>query len=282
MSSALADVSPTALNPMVSTNWTAGVPYETFAQLRREPGPVKMTGPGDRVYWSLVRHADVVAASRNPELFSNQPDPFTVRGTEPNAPSLPLLINLDPPEHTRRRQLVNKGFTPRRITRLTDRIREIVDEQLQRVSGMPTFDFVTDLAVELPLQVIAELLGIPPQDRAKVFSWTEQMMSGDDAEFANSQDEIMAALGAMYGYAENLCGERRESPGHRPDVGVGHRGARRRAALAAGPEPVLPAAAQRRQRDDAQPGDRRGHRPAGEPRSARAAALGPHENPRGH
>jgi len=198
---------------MVSTNWTAGVPYETFAQLRREPGPVKMTGPGERVYWSLVRHADVVAASRNPEIFSNQPDPFTVRGTDPNAPSLPLLINLDPPEHTRRRQLVNKGFTPRRITRLTDRIREIVDEQLQRVSGMPTFDFVTDLAVELPLQVIAELLGIPPQDRAKVFSWTEQMMSGDDAEFANSQEEIMAALGAMYGYAENLCGERRESPG---------------------------------------------------------------------
>ncbi len=212
MTPALAAVNPAA-NPMISTNWVDGVPYEAFAQLRREPGPVQLTGPGERVYWSLARHADVVAASRNPELFSNQPDPFTVRGNDPNAPSLPLLINLDPPEHTRRRQLVNKGFTPRRITRLTDRIREIVDEQLRHVAVMGTFDFVTDLAVELPLQVIAELLGIPPADRAKVFSWTEQMMSGDDAEFANSQDEIMAALGAMYGYAENLCGERREAPG---------------------------------------------------------------------
>ena len=250
-----------------------------FAQLRREPGPVKLIGPGERVYWSLVRHADVVAASRNPEIFSNQPDPFTVRGNDPDAPSLPLLINLDPPEHTRRRQLVNKGFTPRRITRLTDRIREIVDEQLQRVSGMETFDFVTDLAVELPLQVIAELLGIPPQDRAKVFSWTEQMMSGDDAEFANSQEEIMAALGAMYGYAENLCAERREAPGADLMSALIAGRARRRAALAAGPEPVLPAAAQRGQRDHAQPGDRRGHRSAGEPRSARAAALGTRENP---
>ena len=76
-------------------------------------------------------------------------------------------------------------------------LREIVDEQVAGVAKRESFDFVTDLAVELPLQVIAELLGIPPEDRAKVFSWTEQMMSGDDAEFANDPEEIMAALGAI-------------------------------------------------------------------------------------
>jgi cholest-4-en-3-one 26-monooxygenase len=202
-----------AINPMLSTNWVHGVPYEAFAELRREPGLVQMVGPGDRIYWALTRHADVVAASRNPELFSNEPDPFTVTGNGPDTPAIPLLISLDPPEHTKRRQLINKGFTPRRVTRLSDRIHEIVDSQLNHVRAMERFDFVTDLAVQLPLQVIAELLGIPAQDRSKVFAWTEQMMSGDDAEFDNDPQEVMAALGAMYGYSEDICQRRRAEPG---------------------------------------------------------------------
>ena len=202
-----------AVNPMISQSWVDGVPLETFAELRREPGVARMTGPGDRQYWALTRHADVVAASRTPELFSNVPDPFTLGAVDPAAPSIPLLISLDPPEHTKRRQLINKGFTPRRVTRLSGRISEIVDEELAKVRGRDRFDFVTDLAVSLPLQVIAELLGIPPEDRAQVFSWTEQMMSGDDPEFDNDPQEVMAALGQMYGYAENVCQRRQESPG---------------------------------------------------------------------
>ncbi len=203
----------TPVNPMYSTSWVDAVPYEVFAELRRQEKPARMYDPEGKPYWALVRHAEVVAASRSPELYSNEPDPFTMPGTDPNAPSIPLLISLDPPAHTQRRQLINKGFTPRRVTRLTDRIREIVDEHLSKVRGQESFDFVTDLAVELPLQVIAELLGIPPQDRKQVFGWTEQMMSGDDAEFDNSRDEVMAALGAMYGYSENLCQARRDAPG---------------------------------------------------------------------
>jgi cholest-4-en-3-one 26-monooxygenase len=155
----------------------------------------------------------VVAASRSPELFSSEPDPFTVRGRDTEAeeaPAIPLLISLDPPVHTQRRQLINKGFTPRRVTRLQDRITEIVDEHLAKVRARDSFDFVTDLAVELPLQVIAELLGIPEEDRSRVFGWTEQMMSGDDAEFENDPEQVIAALGAMYGYSEQLCTHRRE------------------------------------------------------------------------
>jgi cholest-4-en-3-one 26-monooxygenase len=202
-----------AVNPMLSRSWVSGVPHEAFAQLRREPRPQRLTGADGRRYWALVRHVDVTSASRNPEVFSNEPDPFTMSGSDPDGPHLPLLISLDPPAHTQRRQLVNKGFTPRRVTRLTDRIREIVAEQLNRVKGQERFDFVTDLAVELPLQVIAELLGIPAKDRKAVFSWTEQMMSGDDAEFANKPDEVVAALGQMYGYAEELCHQREQQPG---------------------------------------------------------------------
>jgi cholest-4-en-3-one 26-monooxygenase len=204
------------LNPMDSSNWVQGVPFDIFAELRREEKPVRMIGPGNRPYWALVHHADVVAASRNPEIFSNEPDPFTVGGAEPEGEEplrIPLLISLDAPAHTQRRQLINKGFTPRRVTRLQSTIDEIVDEHLTKVKDSRQFDFVTDLAVELPLQVIAELLGIPKADRSRVFGWTEQMMSGDDSEFDNDPAEVMAALGAMYGYSEELCQRRREAPG---------------------------------------------------------------------
>ena len=98
-------------NPMLSTEWVSQVPFATFAQLRREPKPAQFVGADGRKYWALVRHADVVAASRKPELFSNEPNPFTVGGTDPDGPQIPLLISLDPPEHTQRRQLINKGFT---------------------------------------------------------------------------------------------------------------------------------------------------------------------------
>lgn len=196
-----------------STAWVPGVPYAIFEELRRRDRPVLLTGLDERPSWAIVRHADVVAASRNPEVFSNRPDPFTMSAPASEEEALPLLISLDPPEHTRQRQLVNRGFTPRSVLRLDDRVRRIVDQTLAEVRDRDRFDFVTDVAVELPLQVIAELLGIPEEDRRQVFAWTEAMMSGDDPEFENDQTAVMAALSEMYGYAEQLCAHRREAPG---------------------------------------------------------------------
>lgn len=196
-----------------STVWVPGVPYTDFEALRRQERPALLTGPDGRPSWAIVRHADVVAASRNPEVFSNRPDPFTMGGAGSEQEALPLLISLDPPQHTRQRQLVNRGFTPRSVLRLDERVRRIVDRTLSEVRERDRFDFVTDVAVELPLQVIAELLGIPQEDRRQVFAWTEAMMSGDDPEFENDEASVMAALGEMYGYAEQLCARRREAPG---------------------------------------------------------------------
>lgn len=196
-----------------SIAWVPGVPYAAFEELRRRDRPAMLTGPDGRPSWAIVRHADVLAASRNPEIFSNRPDPFTMSGSDSQGESLPLLISLDPPEHTRQRQLVNRGFTPRSVLRLDERVRRIVDATLEKVRGQDRFDFVTDVAVELPLQVIAELLGIPDEDRRQVFAWTEAMMSGDDPEFDNDEAATMAALTEMYGYAEQLCAARRETPG---------------------------------------------------------------------
>jgi len=195
--------------------WADGVPHEAFRELRAQPGLVLHPETDTSVAaWCLVRHADVIAASRRPETYSSRPSPFTMKPREgmQDGGDLPMLINLDPPIHTKMRLLVNKGFTPRRVGALEQRIRAIVDDIVERASAAGSFDLVTDVAVELPLQVIAELVGVPAEDRHQVFSWTEQTMSGDDPEFANSPDEIMQALGSMYMYAEGLCEQRRAEP----------------------------------------------------------------------
>ncbi|MBX6387806.1 MAG: cytochrome P450 [Frankia sp.] len=202
-----------------SATWAAAVPHEAFKRLRAAGRPVQATAPDERRVWMLVRHADIYAASRNPAIFSNRPDPFTVRrvseedGARPTDDGLPLLISLDPPEHTRLRQLLNRGFTPRSVLRLKDRVQEIVNDRLAGIRQRPGFDFVSDVAVELPLQVIADLLGIPEPDRHQVFAWTERMMSGDDPELGNDPKATMAALAEMYAYSESLCSARREQPG---------------------------------------------------------------------
>jgi cholest-4-en-3-one 26-monooxygenase len=194
--------------------WADGVPHEAFRELRARPGLTFHPATDTSVAaWCLVRHADVIAASRRPETYSSRPTPFAFKPVEGHEPAdLPMLINLDPPIHTKMRLLVNKGFTPRRVGALEGRIRAIVDDVVERASAKGTFDLVTDVAVELPLQVIAELVGVPAADRHQVFSWTEQMMSGDDPEFANSPADTQAAMTSMYMYAEGLCEQRRAEP----------------------------------------------------------------------
>jgi cholest-4-en-3-one 26-monooxygenase len=195
--------------------WADSVPHDAFRELRERPGlTFHPETEGSVAAWCLVRHADVIAASRRPETYSSRPSPFAFKRAEgaPDAGDLPMLINLDPPIHTKMRLLVNKGFTPRRVGALEQRIRAVVDDIIERASAAGTFDLVTDVAVELPLQVIAELVGVPAEDRHQVFSWTEQMMSGDDPEFANSLEDTQAAMASMYMYAEGLCEQRRAEP----------------------------------------------------------------------
>ena len=97
-----------------------------------------------------------------------------------------MIVNMDPPDHTRQRSLVNRGFTPRMIGKLHERSRSsattIVDQALAAGEG----DFVTMCAAELPLVVIAELIGVPYEDRHKLFDWSNRMLSGDDPEVVAS------------------------------------------------------------------------------------------------
>ncbi|HWO59058.1 MAG TPA: cytochrome P450, partial [Umezawaea sp.] len=120
-----------------------------------------------------------------------------------------VLLNMDPPVHTKLRGIVSRGFTPRAINNLKDalnaRAARIVTAALEKGSG----DFVTDVACELPLQAIAELIGIPQSDRRKIFDWSNEMISYDDPEYDR---DPMAAATELLGYAWTMAEDRRGCP----------------------------------------------------------------------
>jgi cholest-4-en-3-one 26-monooxygenase len=121
-----------------------------------------------------------------------------------------MLLYTDPPKHTRYRKLVNKGFTPRMIGMLekylAHRTTLIIDEVIER----GTCDFVTDLAAELPLQAIAEIMGVPQEDRKLLFDWSNRMIGIDDPEYAS--DDNVSAMTELYAYVNQLAQLRKSDP----------------------------------------------------------------------
>jgi len=203
-----------------------GPPHEWFTFLRanapvyRHPEP---DGPG---FWVITKYDDVVAVNRNAKTFSSDQKRGGVVGLEEltpedregnpfadadNAPA--LMLTLDPPAHTRYRKLVNKGFTPRMINRLEPQIRATTQRIIDEAVAKGEVDFVIDIAAELPLQVIADLIGIEPEHRHDIFTWSNQMIAGgDDAEYEVPQDELGSAYVGMFTYAHQLADQRRANP----------------------------------------------------------------------
>jgi cholest-4-en-3-one 26-monooxygenase len=125
-----------------------------------------------------------------------------------------MMLNMDPPQHTRQRAFVNRGFTPRMIGRLEEHIVAICDALLNDVASRGRADFVTDIAAPLPLQVICELVGAPLEDRDRIFELSNRLVGADDPEFQSPTGERLqqAAAAEIYGYANELAERRRREP----------------------------------------------------------------------
>jgi cholest-4-en-3-one 26-monooxygenase len=195
----------------------SGVPCDQFRWVR-EHDPVYYHH-GDRQrgwpdFWAVTKHEDVVHVSRHPELFSSyrRLSLFDEPATDDLSMQRMMMLNQDPPEHTRRRSLVNKGFTPRTIGRLEEHIREICHGLIDEVAPRGEADFVADIAAQLPLYVICELLGAPPEDRDKIFKWSNMLIGYDDPDFRRTPEEGMDAATQLYAYANELGARRREDP----------------------------------------------------------------------
>ena len=201
--------------------YTTRVPAEELAELRRA-APVFWIGQrrgsagfDDEGYWAVTRHAGILAISKTPDLYSSSENTALIRfaeGTPRESIEMQriILLNMDPPEHTKLRGILSRGFNPRAIgslrRALTDRAERIVAAALQAGTG----DFVADIAMELPLQAICELLGVPQQDRGKIFSWSNRMVGYD--ERSADDDDGMAAAAEILGYSLVMAEERRACP----------------------------------------------------------------------
>jgi len=194
-----------------------GVPHAMFRRLRRE-APVYFhpeaagSGPG---FWVLSKHADVKFASKNPEIFSS------FRGGT-NLPDLPeeglaqiraLMLNMDPPEHRRFRNIVNKAFTPRMVQGLLPRVRRMARRIVNGVCEKGECDFVNDVAAHLPMEVICEMMGIPEEDRQGIYETTNKLIGFDDPEFQTSPEQGKLAAIEMFVYASKMAERARRSPG---------------------------------------------------------------------
>jgi len=189
-----------------------GPPHDVFRRLRDEAPVCFLREPDGPGYWAVTRYDDVVTVSRDPATFGSAPRVFVQDPAEPVADDK-LLINLDPPRHTKLRKLVNRGFTPRQVAMLEPRVREIVVRLLDAAAARDEFDLVGDVAVELPLQVIAEMVGVPYEDRHRVFALTEVMMSIGDPEHGGTVADAQAAMTEMFAYADGLAQQRLKEPG---------------------------------------------------------------------
>ena len=194
--------------------------HEMFTRLRAEDPvywqPDDLKGGG---YWNVVKHADLIEVNRDTATFSSEkggtmimsgqfpigedPDmPFDTRGV--------LMLDMDPPKHTRYRLLVNKGFTPRMIGLIEQALRHRATVIVDNVIEAGSADFVNDIAAELPLQAIAEIMGVPQEDRRKLFDWTNRMIGAGDPEFMDNDQQT--AFVELFAYANELAGLRRDDP----------------------------------------------------------------------
>jgi cholest-4-en-3-one 26-monooxygenase len=200
------------------------IPHDEFLACRRTSpihwvdqapgsydGMAEESGTG---YWAVTKHADVSAISKDSKSWSTWENGAIIRfaeGMERDQIELQrmILINQDPPEHTHTRGIISRGFTPRAINALeevmTRRAESVVLEARAKGSG----NFVEDVAAELPLQAIAELIGIPQEDRHKLFDWSNQMLAGEDPEYGGQPD---VAAAEILGYSMLMSADRQANP----------------------------------------------------------------------
>ncbi|HEY5245164.1 MAG TPA: cytochrome P450 [Acidimicrobiales bacterium] len=206
------DIAPVDLSD--SRSYVPGVPHEYLTYLRRHD-PVhwqaEANGPG---FWAVTKYDDCVTVNRDFERFSSQRKgtmPFELTDDEIAQQGL-MMLNMDPPLHTRYRRLVNKGFTPRMVRDLEESIHRTADRIIDTVCEKGEADFVTEISAELPLQVIAELLGVPHDERHNMFDWSNRMVGSEDPEYGITAEDALQAAMELYGYASELFAKKRIDP----------------------------------------------------------------------
>jgi len=192
-----------------------GFPHQLFTDLRRtepvfwHPVPADLPGDHDPGFWVVTRHDDVQAVNRNTDLFSALDGPQLSRRPEIAGAT---LVSMDGTDHTRLRRLISSGFTPRMVRLLDERTREWAGSIIDRAIGSDATDFVDEVAYQLPMNMIADILGIPPEDRAELFSLVLDFVEGGNPDHGISPEQHALIQIQMFEYAHELGLRKRAHP----------------------------------------------------------------------
>lgn len=224
-----------------------GHPHQAFAWLRANDPLRKVAPEGYQPFWVVTRHADITEIEKNVDLFASAPRPIIMR--EASTPELRdevigeiftrlqdspkllevmatagegglirSLVQMDPPDHTKYRELTQPWFKPTNIKALEDRLTDIIKvilDEMMKDGEMLEADFVQDVAVWPPLKLIAELLGVPEEDEWRLLKLTNELFAGDDPEMRRMSEDplsIFDTIKDIYTYFTKITEERRENP----------------------------------------------------------------------
>jgi cytochrome P450 len=215
---ALGDIS------LENDDFAEGVPHETFALLRREAPVWWYDWPLGRGYWCVTKHADVVAVSRDTKTFTSEQGANLEDLDEEQRIVRQSMLETDPPRHTRLRGLVGPSFTPRAIKAYELALRELTAAVLDNALPLGEFDFIEEVAKQLPIRVLARLLGAPDEDTDRLIDWGDRMIGNTDPELADvlsdgpESDQYRmlpfrspASL-ELFEYAHQIAAARRRAP----------------------------------------------------------------------
>jgi cytochrome P450 len=215
--SAPAKLDPAGLDPISAEHYEQnGYPYREWAWLRTNDPVAWIELPKYDPFWAITKHADVIELSKQPELLQNEPRlaVFSNQVPEPPEASVRHLLNMDPPDHGKYRNVASKQFTPRAVRGLESKVeritREVLDEAAERTGG----DFVADFSAKITIAVIAEMLGVPREDWHLLFRWTNEVIAPEDPEFQRSGDQSTfdAARIELFQYFDAMSRDRQARP----------------------------------------------------------------------
>lgn len=197
------------------------VPHAAFATLRRDDpvhwNPEPDGGPG---FWAVTRYADIRAVHRAPETFSSELGGTSLEDLDPDQiKARKSMIDMDPPRHDELRGLIARRFTPRAVGVWEEKVRTVTREVLDRALPMGEFDFVQEVSSEIPMQVFAEILGVPHDERREIIDLGDRLLGNQDPEYAIEPDEAHRELPfsnpaarEMFEFGRRLAAQRRREP----------------------------------------------------------------------
>jgi cytochrome P450 len=201
------------------STYADGVPHELFAELRRTEPVAWIDEPehegfaGGPGFWAVTCHADVTTVSKSPDVFSSWLGSVELR--DPSATDLAayrqMMVNIDPPAHTQMRAIVSKAFTPRMVGAMFDQVAAHADAIVTELEPGTEIDFVDLVSSDMPLRVLADVLGVPSEDRRLLYDWTNRLVGlGDEAH--GGPASFRSAFVEMFEYAAALIDQKRARP----------------------------------------------------------------------